>query len=170
MTDERWVTLGKITAAHGIQGEVKVTLFIDDADFLRERKALWMGGRPRREVALTRVRLSANQAILGLDGVTDRTAAEALRGRELFVPLEWLPPLEEDEYYVAQIVGLEVVTEGGESLGRVAEVVFTGANEVYVVREGPKGEILLPAIASVIQRVDLDAGRIEVTLPEGLID
>lgn len=170
MTEDRLVPLGKITAAHGIQGEVKVTLFVDDAAFLREHKAMWIEGRPRREVKLSRVRLTANQAILGIEGIEDRTAAEQLRGRELSVPFSWLPPLEEDEYYVAEIVGLEVVTESGESLGTVAEVLFTGANEVYIIRGGPRGEILLPAIASVVQQVDLAAKRITVIVPDGLLD
>lgn len=170
MTEEQLVTLGKITAAHGIQGEVKVTLFVDEADFLREHRTLWIEGRPRRQVALTRVRLSANQAILAIEGIEDRSAAEQLRGRELTVPLAWLPPLEEDEYYVAQIVGLAVVTDTDERLGTVAEIIFTGANEVYIVRGGPRGEILLPAIASVVQSVDLEARRLTVIVPEGLLD
>jgi 16S rRNA processing protein RimM len=167
--DQQWVVLGKIAAAHGIQGEVKVTLFIDDAEFLRERKVVFMEGRPRKEYRLTRVRFTSDNLIVGLEGIEDRNAAELLRGRELVVPLDWLPPLEEDEYYVAQIVGLAVETVDGESLGTVEEVIFTGANEVYIIRGAPHGEILLPAIESVVQSVELEAGKLIVILPEGLV-
>lgn len=171
MADEtRWIRLGKITSAHGIQGEVKIALYLDDAEFLREHKRVWLEARPRRELVVTRLRATANQLILRFEGIEDRTTAEGLRGRELSIPLGWLPPLEEGEYYVAQIVGLAVRTVAGEPLGTVAEVLFTGANEVYVVRDGPHGEVLIPAIASVVQAVDLDAGTITVDLPEGLIE
>ena len=77
-------------------------------------------------------------------------------------------PLEEDEYYLYQIVGLAAWTEQGEYLGRVREVLNTGANDVYVIR-GPKGDILLPAIDDVVREVDLETGRLAVVLPEGLV-
>lgn len=77
-------------------------------------------------------------------------------------------PLEEDEYYLYQIVGLAAWTLQGEYLGRVREVLITGANDVFIVR-GPKGEILLPAIEEVIQEIDLEAGRLTVMLMEGLM-
>ena len=77
-------------------------------------------------------------------------------------------PLGEDEYYVYQIVGLDVWTGEGEHLGRVSEVLFTGANDVYVV-QGEKGEILIPAVEDVVLEVDLASGRLTVELMEGLI-
>ena len=76
--------------------------------------------------------------------------------------------LSEDEYYPHQLVGLDVVTVEGEDLGRLSEILFTNANDVYVVI-GPRGQILLPAIADVIERVDLDAGQMVVRLMEGLV-
>ncbi len=164
------IVIGKITTAHGIQGEVKVSLFVDDGEFIRDLDFLYLEGRPRREIKLKRARITANQAILAFEGLETRNDAEALRGRELSIPVEWLPELDEGEYYVAEIVGLAVETEEGEPLGTLEEVIFTGANEVYVIRGGPKGEILLPAIESVVQSVDLEAGRMVVTLPEGLVE
>jgi 16S rRNA processing protein RimM len=84
------------------------------------------------------------------------------------IPIEEAMPLGEDEYYVYQIVGLDVWTAEGEYLGRISEVLFTGANDVYVV-QGEKGEILIPAIEDVVLEVDLDGGRLTVELMEGLI-
>ena len=167
---EEWVTIGKITSAHGIRGEVKVALFIDDADFLLEVESLFVEGRPRREWKVNKVRFHKKQAIVTFEEIADRNEAERLRGREVVVPFEWLPALEDDEFYVAQIVGLSVETTTGEALGTVDQVLFTGANEVYVVRGGPRGEVLIPAIDSVVQKIDLEAEQVLVSLPEGLID
>ncbi|MGH2542042.1 MAG: ribosome maturation factor RimM [Ardenticatenaceae bacterium] len=167
----QWVTVGKITSAHGVRGEVKVALFVDDPEFLRDAKFLILESRTQRKrMEIQSMRFHQGQALIRFQGITGRDEAERLRGRELSLPLELLPDLAEDEYYVAEIVGLTVESEEGEVLGEVAEVMFTGANEVYVVRGGPYGEILLPAIESVVQSVALDEGRIRVALPEGLLD
>jgi 16S rRNA processing protein RimM len=83
------------------------------------------------------------------------------------VPLEEAAPLSEDEYYIYQIMGLEVWTSEGEHLGRVSDVLFTGANEVYVV-EGERGEMLVPAIEDVVKEVDLEGGRLIVEPLEGM--
>jgi 16S rRNA processing protein RimM len=166
-----WIVIGKITSAHGVRGEVKAQLFLDDPEFLVDIESLFLEGRPgRQEIGIKRLRLNRAQAIVSIEGISDRTEAERLRGREISIPSDWLPGLEEDEYYVAQIIGLTVETVDGELLGEVAEVIFTGANEVYVVRGGPRGEILLPAIESVVQAVEVEEGRILVAVPEGLLD
>jgi 16S rRNA processing protein RimM len=166
-----WIVIGKITSAHGVRGEVKAQLFLDDPDFLADVESLFLEGRPgRQEIGIKRLRLNRGQAIVSIEGIDDRTEAERLRGREIAIPRNWLPELEEDEYYVAQIIGLTVETMDGEVLGTVAEVIFTGANEVYIVRGGPRGEILLPAIESVVQAVDVEQGTMSVAVPEGLLD
>lgn len=167
---EERVVVGKITSAHGIRGEVKVSLFVDDPSFLSDVKTIRLDGRPPREIAVRGVRFHSGSALLLFEGVTDRTEAERLRGRELSVPLSLLPALDEDEYYVSEIVGLQVESSEGEPLGTLEEVIFTGANEVYVLRGGPHGEILIPAIESVVQSVDLEGGRMVVALPDGLIE
>ena len=90
-------------------------------------------------------------------------------GTLLFVPLAEAIPLEEGEYYEHQIVGLEVWTMAGEFLGTVADILYSRANEIYVVRDaGTRREILLPAIQDVIQDIDLEAGRLVVHVMEGL--
>lgn len=166
---DEWVVIGKIAGAHGVRGEVKLTLFVDDGEFLTQVKHLYIEGRTRQRLTVKHLRFHQNHALVSFDEITDRTAAEPLRGREVSIPFGWLPALEEDEYYVAQIKGLTVVTEAGERLGTVSEVMFTGANEVYVIQGGPYGEILLPALESVIQTIDVEAGTMTVILPEGLI-
>ncbi len=107
-------------------------------------------------------------AILKLKGCRDRTAVEKLRGQLVQIPIEEAVPLKEDEYYEHQIVGLAVWTAQGEYLGTVEEIIFTGSNDVYVVRR-PGREILIPAIEDVVLEVNLAQRRMVVELMEGLI-
>ena len=164
-----YIVVGKVVGAHGVKGEVKLTLSIDDPAFLRTTKTLYIEGRQRKPLTVRSVRFHQNMALIAFESTPDRTAAESLRGRELSVPFDQLPVLEEDEFYVAQIIGLNVITEDGEALGKVVDVMFTGANEVYVVKGDKYGEVLIPALVSVIGTVDLEAGTMTVTLPEGLL-
>jgi len=103
-----------------------------------------------------------------LKGTADRTGADRYRGAVIYVRSDSAPPLPLDVYYNWQIVGLEVHTEGGETLGKIAEILQTRANDVYVVRNEGGEELLLPAIESVILNVDLDAKRMLVRLIPGL--
>jgi 16S rRNA processing protein RimM len=107
--------------------------------------------------------------LVKLTGVPDRNAAETLRGQYLMLPDEQAMPLGEHENYAHDLIGLAVETKDGKSLGVLVEILFTRANDVYVVA-GPAGEILLPALREVILRVDLAAKKIIVALPEGLLD
>jgi 16S rRNA processing protein RimM len=107
--------------------------------------------------------------LMKLGGIDDRDAAEGLRGMLVQVPLEDAVPLEEDEYYYFQLSGMDVETDTGEWLGRVADVVGAGAHDVYVVR-GPRGEILLPAIEDVILELDTDTRKMVVHLLPGMLE
>jgi 16S rRNA processing protein RimM len=118
------------------------------------------------QVATTR--WHKDRILLTLQGCEDRTTAEGLRGLLVQIPIEEAMSLPEDEYYPYELIGLDVMTVEGEELGRLSEVIFTNANEVYVV-VGPRGQILLPAIADVIDHVDLDTGQMVVRLIEGLV-
>lgn len=118
--------------------------------------------------ALEGFRLHKGAALLKLEGCHDRTSVEKLRGQLVQIPAEEAVPLEQDEYYVHQIVGLAVWTAEGEYLGRVGEVISTGANDVYVVR-GEGREILIPALEDVVLEINLAQGRLVVELMEGLI-
>jgi 16S rRNA processing protein RimM len=104
---------------------------------------------------------------MALEGVGDRETAETLVGSRLYVDKTTLPELEEGTYYWFELIGLAVHTTQGAYLGTLAAVVPTGSNDVYVVRNGDD-EVLVPALASVVQKIDRAAGRMEVTLPDGL--
>lgn len=165
------MVVGSIIGAHGIRGEVKVALETSFPERFQRLKSVLIGppdGSDYQPYPLMASRIHKGNALLTLANVTDRTTAEEMRGLTVAIPADQAMPLGEDEYYVYQIEGLQVYTEEGEHLGKVVEVMFTGANEVYVVRNEDGAELLLPAIADVVQSVDLDAEKIVVRLLEGL--
>lgn len=160
----RYLVVGKVVTPWGTRGELKVAILTDFPDRFRELKRVYLGDEPWM---LEGHRRHGRWVILKLEGCADRNSAEKLRGELVRIPLEEAVSLSEDEYYVYQIVGLEVWTSEGEHLGRVSEVLFTGANEVYVVK-GERGQILVPAIEDVVREVDLEGGRLIVEPLEGM--
>jgi 16S rRNA processing protein RimM len=166
-----YMAIGLVTGAHGLRGEVKVELHTDFPERFAPDVELYLG-EELEKVTITAARPHQGQLLLQFDGIHDRDEAEAIRGLWLFIPEEDAVALEEDTYFVHDIIGLSVQTSDGRLLGTVEEVLFTGANEVYVVATPgePRREILLPAIADVIREVNLEQGILTVELLPGLID
>jgi len=160
------LVIGKVTAPRGVRGELKVAIETDDPQRFSLLREVYLGDALVR-FEVKRARLHGGQALLQLCGIQDRTAAEEWRNAYVYVPVEDALPLGDGEYYYHQIEGLTVMSIEGEVLGQVTEVLPTGANDVYVV-QGTEGELLLPALKSVIIRVDLDAGTMLVRVPDGL--
>lgn len=159
------VAIGRVLAPHGLRGEIKVEPLTTRAEHFAAGRTLWVG-QTSHEVEAMRWRKGV--VLLKLFGVGSAEAAEGLRGRFLSLPEAELEPLAEDEYYTHQIVGMEVCDTGGEHLGKVIELFPTGSNDVYVV-QGPRGEILLPAIDDVIVEMDVPAGKMVVSLMDGML-
>jgi 16S rRNA processing protein RimM len=159
------VRIGYIRRAVGLAGEVEVEPLTDDPGRFRSGLSV-QAGSTRRQVEA--VRGGAKTLVLKLAGVDDRGSAEGLRGQYLEIETSEAKPLPEGSYYHWQLVGLDVVDVGGRSLGRLADVLEYPANDVYVVSNGG-AEILVPAIAEVIRRIDLGAGRMVVDLPEEVV-
>jgi 16S rRNA processing protein RimM len=163
LNPETAVTVGRIIAAHGVRGEVKVQSLTDFGQRFHRGSRLWLNGR---EVRVERSRAQGRNVVLKLSEVDDRTAAEKLRDAELMVP-QPASLATEGVYYQHDILGLEVVEKDGTHLGRVTDILSTGSNDVYDV-EGPRGEVLLPALDDVVLEIDLEAGRMVVELLPGL--
>jgi 16S rRNA processing protein RimM len=158
--------IGKVTRAHGIVGEVKVQLAPEFAGALDGIRRVYLNDEPQpRRVRGKREHQGA--LLLKLDGVPTRNDAEALRGAIISIRLEDLPRLPRGEYYSHQLVGLLVQRESGEPIGTLSEVLATGSNNVYVVRTDT-GELLLPALESVVRSVNLEEGVMIVVVPDGL--
>lgn len=167
MSGNSFVVLGKIVGAYGLQGWVRVHPFADDPQAWSRIPAWWLGQEdspPKawREVALKQSRLHLDALVVQLEGVSDRDAAEALKGTLIGAPREALPAASKDEYYWADLIGLDVVTAREESLGKVEGLIETGANDVLCVRADDGKEHLLPFVSAVILDVDLAVRRIRV--------
>jgi 16S rRNA processing protein RimM len=182
--DEAYVVIGRIVRPHALKGEVVVESLSDFPDRFAALETVVLLGREAdgtaadapadpapREVRVTGVKQHRQGAILALEGVTTPEGATALRGTLIGVPRGEAVPLEPGEYYAFQLVGLEVVTTTGESLGRLREVLHYPANDVYEVWDEGRGrEVLLPATAEVIRQVDLERGVMIVQLLDGLVE
>jgi 16S rRNA processing protein RimM len=154
--------MGRVAAPFGVKGWVKITPFTESPAALARYRRLWIGRQGEwREVAVVEVAVHGATVVARLAGCEDRDAAARLRGAELAIPREALPPAAPGEFYWADLVGLDVVNAAGEPLGRVQGLFSTGANDVLRVGEG-KYERLLPFVAAVVKKVDLAARRIEV--------
>lgn len=164
------VSIGEVTAPHGVRGEVRVLPLTDFPERFRGLKRLFVK-RPQQaaeERGVERVRFHKKFVILKLEGVDTRDDAETLRRALLQVAPDEVYPLPEGYYYVFQVIGLRVFDEDGRKIGVVEDVLFTGANDVYIVKTADGREILLPAVEEVIRHIDLDEGRMEVRLLPGL--
>ena len=139
------LTVGLIVKPQGIRGELKVKPYTDDAEVFRALKSVYIDGI---EYRVLNVRTGGGAAYLGLRGVPDRNAAELLRGKEITIPREDAPEPEEGRYYVADVLGSEIVTEEGEVLGVLSDV-RQAATDVYTLMRGEK-EILFPAATGVV--------------------
>jgi 16S rRNA processing protein RimM len=154
--------MGRVAAPFGVKGWVKITPFTASPAAFAGYRRLWVGkAGDWREIAVVESAVHGATVVARLAGCEDRDAAARLKGTELAVPREALPAAGPGEYYWADLVGLEVVNEAGEPLGKVAGLFATGANDVLRVGDG-KGERLLPFVGTVVKKVDLAARRIEV--------
>ena len=159
---ERFIEAGEIVNTHGVRGEVKILPWTDSAEFLAKFRTLYIDGAPVRVLA---ARVHKQTVLARLEGVEDVNAAMRLKGRRVFIDRADAK-LPEGGYFIQDIIGAEVVTEDGESIGALAEVIDAPASMIYVVR-GDR-ERLIPAVPEFILKTDAAAGLITVRLIEGM--
>jgi 16S rRNA processing protein RimM len=170
--EPRYLTIGQVVGAHGLRGEIKVRILTDDPQRFGRLRRVYIGlpDKEPKPWVLQSHRLHRGQILLKLKGCSDRAGAATFLYHLVQVPLSEAIPLEEGEYFEHQILGLGVWTADEEFLGQVVDILYTGANEVYVVHdEARRKEILIPAIEGVVLAVDLEAERLVVELPPGLV-
>jgi 16S rRNA processing protein RimM len=157
--------IGEITSPQGLKGEVRVFPHTDFPERFSEldRIGVQCGAEPVHVVKITNSHTVGRVIVLKLEGVETRDDAEGLRGARLLIPVSWAVELGEDEYYHHQLLGLEVVTTAGESLGPITAIWPTGANDVY---ETPLA--LIPAVKEFVLEVDLEHDRMVVNARPGL--
>lgn len=158
--------MGRIKGAWGIHGDVKIDLLSDAPDRFEPGNIVHVKNESTRVQRSRRVR---GGMVVKLDIVNDRNQAELLRGQEITVTPEQVSPPPQGSYYHFQVLGLNVLSHEGENLGKVQEIIETGANDVYVVHLEGRRDVLIPALEDVILDVDLERGSMTVRLPDGLI-
>jgi 16S rRNA processing protein RimM len=156
-----FLAVGRLHRPHGVRGEIELEIITDSPERLTPGKVLYVGEKHQRH-RISMVRPKGQGLLVGFEDLTDRDQVALLRNLMLYVRADELPPLPPGEYYHYQLIGLRVVTETGEVLGRLTEIIETGANDVYVVTNTAGQEVLLPAIEAVILEISLECGEIRV--------
>lgn len=160
------MVVGVIVGAWGLQGQVKVEVYTDHPDRFLPGNLVYLDGEA---TGILMVRDHKAGYVVGLNSVTDRRSAEALRGHALTVPSSELPILPEGTFFYFDVIGMNVVQTDGFALGKIKEILSTGGSDVYVIEGAPK-DLLVPAVPEFIVDVDTERGVMTVSLPEGYLD
>jgi 16S rRNA processing protein RimM len=168
---EKFLRVGVITTTHGLKGEVKVYPTTDSLErFLDLDEVYLRTGAQERVLHVNNVRFFKKLVIVKFKEFDRIEDVENLRQAELYVSRENAVPLEEGEYYIGDLIGMEVITDEGETLGILEDVIETGANDVYSINSKKYGNVLIPAIEHCIMDVNIETGKMIVHLLPGLID
>ncbi|MFA9456118.1 ribosome maturation factor RimM [Halalkalibacter sp. AB-rgal2] len=169
-----WFRVGKIVNTHGVKGEVRV---ISSTDFSDERYAvgskLMIRVQTNEEISVTvsHHRIHKQFDLLQFEGYFSINDVEKFKGCTLYVSSEYLTDLDEDEYYYYEIIGCSIMTDEGETIGKVKEIVQTGANDVWIVQRNSGGkDILIPYIDDVVKDISISDKKITIHLMEGLLE
>lgn len=166
---EEFLQVGVISSTHGIRGEVKVFPTTDDPlRFKKLKKVLLDTGKERLELEIQSVKFFKQFVIVKFRGIDNINDIERYKGKSLLVPREDAVELDEDEYYIADLIGMEAFTGEGR-FGVLKDVMETGANEVYIIDSDEHGEVLVPAIHDCILDVDIEEKVMKIRLLDGLI-
>ncbi len=162
------VLIGEVLRPQGLNGELRIYPLTNDPErFLKLQDVILRRGETDQHFKIIKARLQMEFVLLTVEGVNSVDQAEKYRGWEVRIDRSDVPPLQEGWYYF-ELEGMQVY-EGDCLLGTLSQVLETGANDVYVVK-GPKGELCVPALKSVVQRVDVPNRRMDVILPPGLLE
>lgn len=167
---EKQLQVGVISSTHGVRGEVKVFPTTDDVTRFRQLKKVYLDtGREMLPLEIQNVKFFKQFAILKFKGINNINDIEKYRGKSLMIDREDAVDLDEDEYFIADMIGMKVYTEDGSEFGTLKDVMETGANDVYIIDSLEHGEVLIPAIRECILDVDMDEERMTIHLMEGLV-
>jgi 16S rRNA processing protein RimM len=164
-----YLAVGTLRRSHGIRGDLLLDVLTDFPERLKPGTTIYVGEK-KQPLKITRRRPHNDGLLLGFEGIVNTEQTIRYRAQTVFVLAEDRPSLPEGEYYHHQIIGLNVIDESGVALGIITEIIETGANDVYVVKNEVGREILLPAIIQVLLDVNLDTKTMHVHLLEGLVD
>jgi len=162
--------IGQIVNTFGIKGFVKVNPFVDDILRFDELKKVYIRrNKELKEIQIEEVKYHKNMVLIKFKGIDRVEEAETLRNSYLEVDRENAIELEEGEYFIADLIGMNVLTEENEELGKLEDIFNTGSNDIYVVKNNEGKQLLLPAISEVVKEINLKENKIIVHLLEGLV-
>lgn len=168
-----YLVVAEVLRPHGVRGEIRVRILTDYPERLQPGKTVYLGRSADQQTAkslvLSRVRLHGDYGIMQLEGIDDRNDVEHWRGLFLMIPIDEAVPLDEDEFYAYQLIGLTLLDESGHVIGEIRDIMETGANDVLVVASSEYGEILIPDIPGMWLELDFDEGFATARLPDGLL-
>mgnify|MGYP000190452590 FL=1 len=166
-----YLRVGVITPPHGLRGDVKVFPTTDDVNrFKKLKKAYIDTGKEKMPVTVEQARFFKNMVILKFKEMNRIEDCEPFRNKDILITRDQAVKLNPDENFIADLIGLKVLTDEGEEFGTVKDILQTAANDVYLI-EGPEGkEYLFPSIKECILNVDLEAGTVTVHIMDGLLD
>ncbi|MCI9423658.1 16S rRNA processing protein RimM [Lachnospiraceae bacterium WCA-9-b2] len=167
---EELLQVGVITQTHGIRGEVKVFPTTDDASRFRDLKHVLLDtGKDTLSLEIENVKFFKQFVILKFKGYDNINDVERYKRCPLLVERSDAVPLDEDEYFITDMIGMQVVTDQGEDFGVLKDVLTTGANDVYMIDHPSAGEVLVPAIKECILEVDIPGRRMKLHVMDGLL-
>ncbi len=167
---QQFFEIGQIVNTFGIKGMVKVVPYTDDIQrFDKLKKVYLVSKKEKKEYEVEEVKYQKNMVLIKFKGINSIEEAEELRNQYIQIPREDAINLEEGSYYIADLIGMKVITEEGENLGILEDIYNTGSNDIYVVKNELGKQLLLPAIQDVIKKIDLEEEKMTVHLIEGLI-
>lgn len=167
---EDYLRVGVITTTHGVRGEVKVFPTTDDQNRFKELKEVFLDtGKDLITLEIEGVKFFKQMVILKFKGIDNINDIEKYRGKDLLINRKDAVKLEEDEFFIFDLIDSEVFTDEGEKLGILIEILTTSANDVYIVKTAEGKELLLPSIKECVLSVDVENKKIIVHLMKGLI-
>ena len=162
--------VGVITQTHGVRGEVKVFPTTDDPNRFTELKKVYLDtGKELLKLEIQNVKFFKQFVILKFKGIDNINDIEKYKRCSLLIDREDAVELEENEYFIADLIGLDVVLEDDSAFGTLKDVLETGANDVYIIDTKEHGEVLIPAIEECVLEVDIEANKMKIHLMNGLI-
>ena len=167
---EQLLQVGVISSTHGVRGEVKVFPTTDDVKrFKKLKKVILDTGKEQLPLEIEGVKFFKQFVILKFRGIDNINDIEKYKGKLLLVDREHAVKLKKDEYFIADMIGMDVFTEDGELFGALKDVMETGANDVYIIEMSDGKEVLVPAIKQCILDVDIENRKMVIHLLEGLV-
>ncbi len=160
-----YLIIGKLRRTHGVNGDLLMDVLTDEPEVIKAGLTVFVGPH-HRLMKISGCRTAGESLLVRFEGFTDCDQAAIFRNQSVAIKTNEAQPLKAGRFYQYEIIGLNVIDENGKSIGKVTEILVTGANDVYVVQNEAGDEVLIPAVKEFVKKIDLDNGELTVLLPQ----